>query len=166
MRSAETRKPVIWQDALEASVPSTSRRQNSYDDITSPSSQTGLVRELRRMLEDLDDLIAARRRTLDDAKRAAEDDDIRPLVMEEQHAFSSKSSEKIEAAHFEDLFQKQLSNYNFYRDTLAGNERRQTDLLHRIAVRRQDSVLIRCFRLTKWICTTGNERALRLCSKE
>lgn len=135
MRSAETRKPVIWQDALEASVPSTSRRQNSYDDITSPSSQTGLVRELRRMLEDLDDLIAARRRTLDDAKRAAEDDDIRPLVMEEQHAFSSKSSEKIEAAHFEDLFQKQLGNYNFYRDTLAGNERRQTDLLHRIAVR-------------------------------
>ena len=122
------------QDALEASVPSTARRQHSYEDITSPSSQTALVRQLRHMLEDLDDLAAARRRTHEEAKRTAQDDDIRPLVLEENSAFGSRSSEKIEAAHFEDLLQRQLQKYSFYRDTLAGNERRQQDLLEKVAV--------------------------------
>ena len=122
------------QDALEAYVPSSSRRQTSYDDITSPSSQTSLVRELRRMLEDLDDLIASRRRTVEEARLTVQGDNVRPLVMKKLAELQTRSSEKIEAAQFEDLFEKELHKYNFYKDTLAGNERRQQDLLQRINV--------------------------------
>lgn len=122
------------QDALEAYVPSSSRRQNSYDDITSPSSQTSLVRELRRMLEELDDLIAARRRAVEEARAAVRADNIRPLVMKQLGELQARSSEKVEAAQFEHLFEKELQKYSFYRDTLAGNERRQQELLQKINV--------------------------------
>ena len=122
------------RDALEAYVPSSSRRQNSYDDITSPTSKIGLARELRRMLEDLDDLIASRRRTVEEARATVQGDNVRPLVMDKLGELQTRSSEKIEAAHFEDLFEKELQKYNFYKDTLAGSERRQQDLLQKINV--------------------------------
>ena len=93
--------------------------------------------------------MSARRRTLEDARRTAQDDDIRPLVLQEAARYSSASGEKIEAAYFEDLFQQQMQKYSFYRDTLSGNERKQNQILAKIrktnedflAVRRSDPVL-------------------------
>lgn len=122
------------QRALEAAIPSSKRRQSSYDEITSPSSQTALVRQLRHMLEDLDDIVAARKRTVEDAKRTAHNDDIRPLVLRKTGEMTSSSGDKLETAMFEDLFQEELRKYSFYRDTLSGNERKQADLLARITV--------------------------------
>lgn len=121
--------------ALEAAIPSPSNRHSSYDEITSPSSQTALVRELRHMLEDLDDLIAARKRTVEDAKRTAHNDDIRPLILRKTAEITSQSTDKLETGMFEDLFTQELQKYGFYRDTLSGNERKQQALLDRIAVR-------------------------------
>lgn len=120
--------------ALEAAIPSSSRRASSYDEIVSPSSQTALVRQLRHMLEDLDDIIAARKRTVDDAKRTMQTDDIRPLVLRKTGEMTTSSGDKLETSMFEDLFQEELRKYSFYKDTLSGNERKQDDLLARIAV--------------------------------
>lgn len=122
------------EQALEAAIPSHRSRQTSYDELTSPSSQTALVRQLRHMLEDLDDIIAARRRTVDDAKRLAHNDDIRPLVLRKTAEITASSGDKVETSMFEDLFQTELRKYSAFKDTLAGNERKQDDLLLRIAV--------------------------------
>lgn len=122
------------QKALEAAIPSSKRRQSSYDEITSPSSQTALVRQLRHMLEDLEDIVAARRRTVEDAKRTAQGDDIRSVVLRKTQEITSHSEDRIETAMFEEIFQQELRKYSFFKDTLSGNERKQEELLKRIAV--------------------------------
>lgn len=147
------------KNALEAAIPSSKRRQSSYDEITSPSSQTALVRQLRHMLEDLEDLIAARRRTVEDAKRTAQNDDIRPLVLRKTGEISSSSGDKIETAMFEDLFQEELRKYAFFKDTLSGNERKQVDLLNRIAVSRQKETKNGTV-VVDFSCHLGNERKI------
>ena len=77
------------------------------------------------------------------------DDDIRPLVLREAANLASTSTETVEAAHFEDIFQLELQKYGIYRDLLAGNERRQDELLAEItrtneeflAARKTDPIL-------------------------
>jgi hypothetical protein len=55
-------------------------------------------------------------------------------VLRKTAELTSQSGDKIETAMFEDTFQQELRKYSFFRDTLSGNERKQTDLLARITV--------------------------------
>lgn len=46
---------------------------------------------------------------------------------------TASSSQALDAAQFDSLFQEHLEKYSVFCDTLAGNERKQDDLLDRIS---------------------------------
>lgn len=103
------------------------------DDSVS-TAQTTVVRELRRKLENLDDLKAARQRLLMEARQEAKNDDVRELILRRADDLQSRSSDKLDPSQFESLYEKELEKYSFYRDTLAGNERKQSALLAEIRI--------------------------------
>ena len=115
--------------AIEASIPRSGRDGSKYDDMSESASQGTLVQKLQAHLENLDDLIAARRRLVEDVQRTVTSDSIRASVMQMASELSAQSGEQLSTAQFEDVLQEEFTKYAFYADTLAGNQRRQEDLL-------------------------------------
>lgn len=124
------------------------------------SLQSSTLRDLRRALDELEDLQSLRSRTVEDAKHAFSNDDVRPAIMNEAVSLSSKGegAAKLQVAEFEDVFERQLSKFKRFRTAIWESAGRQEDLLARIKVRPSrhvaDGLLIR-------IPQTANEAFVR-----
>jgi programmed cell death 6-interacting protein len=81
---------------------------------------------------------------VDEARRIASRDDVRPNVMREASQFASAAAGqfvKIEAAQFEPLFEREIAKYDVFADSIEANARRQEELLE--SVRRANEEFVR-----------------------
>ncbi|KAF9429235.1 pH-response regulator protein palA/rim20 [Entomortierella beljakovae] len=82
------------------------------------------------LLEEVDQMIRARRIKLEEIKRIADEDDINPALVEITNKLTANSSAvKIDPAHFEALFQEQLKKYDGYKRLVKEETATQEDLL-------------------------------------
>jgi len=87
------------------------------------------------LLEEVDQIIKARRIKLEEIKRIADEDDIGPALVAITNKLTANSSAvKIEPAHFEALFQEQLKKYDGYKRLVKEETATQEDLLFAIQV--------------------------------
>ncbi|KAF9396360.1 pH-response regulator protein palA/rim20 [Podila verticillata] len=94
------------------------------------SSDPEIVDDLKMLLEEVDQMIKARRIKLEEIKRIADEDDIGPsLVAITNKLTATSSAVKIEPAHFEALFQEQLKKYDGYKRLVKEETATQEDLL-------------------------------------
>jgi programmed cell death 6-interacting protein len=125
-------------------MPVRGRRGTSY--ASSSSSEPVQVRQLRRLLEELDDTSSARRHLVDEARRVASRDDVRPSVMREASQFATAAAGqhvKIEAAQFEPLFEREMGKYDVFSDSIESNARRQEELLEGVRKANEEFVKAR-----------------------
>ncbi|KAK3837389.1 MAG: BRO1-like domain-containing protein [Linnemannia gamsii] len=110
---------------VERAVPNTT---------TAPgSSDPEIVDDLKMLLEEVDQMIKARRIKLDEIKRIADEDDIGPALVSITNKLTANSSAvKIEPAHFEALFQEQLKKYDGYKRLVKEETATQEDLMEAI----------------------------------
>ncbi|KAI7827435.1 BRO1-like domain-containing protein [Gamsiella multidivaricata] len=107
---------------IERAVPSSTNAPGSSD--------PELVDDLKMLLEEVDQMIKARRIKLEEIKRIADDDDIGPALVAITNKLTANSSAmKIEPAHFEALFQEQLKKYDGYKRLVKEETAAQEDLL-------------------------------------
>lgn len=109
----------------------------SLDDPTRRTSLAGSstqqqARVLRDLLEQLDDLIAARSEAVDRVQHSAAVDNIQPRIMQE--AAGIERWVEVKAAMFEDTLQTELSKYEPFRDELETGREAQRILLSEITV--------------------------------
>jgi len=90
--------------------------------------------ELRRLLDQLDDLRRARAKIVERARRAAEMDDIKPRIL--QHAADAVREQWADAdpASFAQVLDAELTKYDTFQDDLKQNREKQEALLARIEV--------------------------------
>lgn len=94
------------------------------------------------LLEEVDQMIKARRIKLEEIKRIADEDDIGPsLVAITNKLTATSSAVKIEPAHFEALFQEQLKKYDGYKRLVKEETATQEDLLMAIQVSENPAIL-------------------------
>ncbi|KAF9114815.1 pH-response regulator protein palA/rim20 [Mortierella sp. AM989] len=107
---------------VERAVPNT---------INAPgSSDPEIVDDLKMLLEEVDQMIRARRIKLEEVRRMADEDDIGPALVAITNKLTANSSAvKIEPAHFEALFQEQLKKYDGYKRLVKEETATQEDLL-------------------------------------
>lgn len=120
------------QADIEALLPQSSGTQRQ-----SPQ-QVELSRQLRQLMEDLEQVSARRHNLVSDAKRMAMGDEIRPLVLREAGGLTSRAHGQpslVEAAHFEPLFEQQLQKYDMYLSKMSQSEKEQQCLLQQAEVR-------------------------------
>lgn len=87
------------------------------------------------LLEEVDQMIKARRIKLEEIKRIADEDDIGPALVSITNKLTANSSAiKIEPAHFEALFQEQLKKYDGYKRLVKEETATQEDLMEAIQV--------------------------------
>ncbi|KAI5480664.1 hypothetical protein MNV49_007591 [Pseudohyphozyma bogoriensis] len=123
---------------IDAAIPS-----HTAPSLTSTVSQP--VKTLRSLLQDLDDLIAARSRIVVDAKSAIQNDDLRKDIDERKEQL--RDGEGVEM--FEDVFDAGLDKYKGWKRRMDESEGQQEDLWDRIQLantafiqsRRDDSIL-------------------------
>ncbi|GJJ71973.1 programmed cell death 6-interacting protein [Entomortierella parvispora] len=127
---------------VERAVPNTTNAPGSSD--------PEIVYDLKMLLEEVDQIIKARRIKLEEIKRIADEDDIGPALVAITNKLTANSSAvKIEPAHFEALFQEQLKKYDGYKRLVKEETATQEDLLFAIqetnkafvASRRSNSVV-------------------------
>ncbi|KAF9964276.1 pH-response regulator protein palA/rim20 [Mortierella alpina] len=107
---------------VERAVPNTTHAPGSSD--------PEIVDDLRMLLEEVDQMIKARRIKLEEIKRIADEDDIGPALVAITNKLTANSSAvKIEPAHFEALFQEQLKKYDGYKRLVKEETATQEDLL-------------------------------------
>ncbi|CAO3564907.1 unnamed protein product [Mortierella alpina] len=107
---------------VERAVPNTTHAPGSSD--------PEIVDDLRMLLEEVDQMIKARRIKLEEIKRIADEDDIGPALVAITNKLTANSSAvKIEPAHFEALFQEQLRKYDGYKKLVKEETATQEDLL-------------------------------------
>ncbi|KAF9181542.1 pH-response regulator protein palA/rim20 [Haplosporangium sp. Z 767] len=107
---------------VERAVPNTTNAPGSSD--------PEIVEDLKMLLEEVDQIIKARRIKLEEIKRIADEDDIGPALVAITNKLTANSSAvKIEPAHFEALFQEQLKKYDGYKQMVKEETTTQEDLL-------------------------------------
>ncbi|KAF9569935.1 pH-response regulator protein palA/rim20 [Mortierella alpina] len=107
---------------VERAVPNTTHAPGSSD--------PEIVDDLKMLLEEVDQMIKARRIKLEEIKRIADEDDIGPALVAITNKLTANSSAvKIEPAHFEALFQEQLKKYDGYKRLVKEETATQEDLL-------------------------------------
>lgn len=118
------------QTEIEAAIPSTSS--------TGSASSTILphARELRRLLEELDDLKSSRAEIVNGARHMAAIDDIRRRI--ELEASAMERWVEVKPAMFEDTISSELEKYEKYNAQLEGGGEKQAALLKKIEVTRQN----------------------------
>lgn len=100
------------------------------------------------LLEEVDQIIKARRIKLEEIKRIADEDDIGPALVAITNKLTANSSAvKIEPAHFEALFQEQLKKYDGYKRLVKEETATQEDLLFAIQV-----YTLLCMNTTRFFC--------------
>ena len=122
----------MWRQAdLEAAVPSSTV---SFSTKTSggDSSTRNHARQLRALLETLDEIRRSRTQIVARAKRMSETDDITPQILQTAAAF--ERWKPVEAGMFEDVIEEFMAKYEMFRDDLATNEESQVEQLELIAV--------------------------------
>ena len=82
----------------------------------------------------LDDRIVNRAHLIDEARQIAEDDDIRPQVLQEASRLAHGGSGDVKPEWFEDLFGRSMEKYDPLRLELADEAGEQQKLLERIRV--------------------------------
>ncbi|KAF9356394.1 pH-response regulator protein palA/rim20 [Mortierella sp. AD094] len=107
---------------VERAVPNTTNAPGSSD--------PEIVDDLKMLLEEVDQMIRARRIKLEEVRRMADEDDIGPALVAITNKLTANSSAvKIEPAHFEALFQEQLKKYDGYKRLVKEETATQEDLL-------------------------------------
>ncbi len=92
------------------------------------------VRALRSALEDLEDMHTERSRIVADAKRTAEQDDLRPIIVQEATRMAHGGSGDVKSEWFENVFEEELKKYGRFVSELEDNQKRQEELLAEIRV--------------------------------
>jgi programmed cell death 6-interacting protein len=118
----------LLQNALERYIPSSGI--SSMNGAQLPPS----VRALRSALERLEDMHTERSRILADAKRTSEQDDLRPVIVQEATRLAHGGSGDVNPELFEDVFEKELKKYGRFVSELDDNQERQDELLADIRV--------------------------------
>ena len=90
------------------------------------------VRELRALLEKLEDLKSSRAQTVQRARFIAEGDDITNRVRRE--ATGVEQWTEVQPTMFEDTFEKEMDKYDKFKGTLEEGKTTQGDLLARLKV--------------------------------
>ncbi|KAF9581619.1 pH-response regulator protein palA/rim20 [Lunasporangiospora selenospora] len=122
---------------VERAVPSSTNSPGASD--------PEIVNDLKLLLEEVDQMIKARRIKLDEIKRMADEDDIGPALVDITNKLTANSSAvKIDPAHFEALFQEQLKKYDGYKRLVKEETATQEDLLEAIQFHRDfEKILVR-----------------------
>ncbi|OAV92066.1 hypothetical protein PTTG_04471 [Puccinia triticina 1-1 BBBD Race 1] len=127
------------EDTIRKAIPPVNLSNRGSQDLSlPPTGETELSspRQLRRLLDDLEDLRGARKRMVGSAVHFANHDSIdRPLIENFKHRLSSAPSSAIEIADDEQIelfIEKQLEKYSKFSDQLEANHRSQNDLIHQI----------------------------------
>lgn len=110
------------------------------------SSNTTPMRDLRRTLDELEDLQSLRSHTVNSALRSLTQDDLRPKIMERATLAMNENGgmEKIEMSIFEEIFEEGLSKFSKFRLALNESESKQEDLLLRIKVSSNSYAFLFC----------------------
>lgn len=96
--------------------------------LSSVTSQTkACARELRKLLERLDDLRSVRAQIVQRAYYAAEADDIKKLIM--RQASGVERWTEVQSHMFEDTLDEELGKYDKYKSELHAGEAEQNILL-------------------------------------
>ncbi len=125
----------VEQDAVQAYIPST-KRSGSNGELP-PSA-----RDLRASLEELDDGRGYRERLVAEARRTAERDDIRPVVLQEAARLAHGGSGDVKPEWFEQTFDKELRKYQRLVEEMENHCAKQSRLLDSVKVR-YDQVFFR-----------------------
>ncbi|KAF9926352.1 pH-response regulator protein palA/rim20 [Mortierella alpina] len=123
---------TTWGRSLELLSSGRADVERAVPNTTSApgSSDPEIVDDLRMLLEEVDQMIKARRIKLEEIKRIADEDDIGPALVAITNKLTANSSAvKIEPAHFEALFQEQLKKYDGYKRLVKEETATQEDLL-------------------------------------
>lgn len=104
--------------------------------LFSPAANQGPMRELRRALDDLEDLKALRAHTVTAATKALATDDIHKEILQraERSMKESGGMEKLKMEVFEEVFEVGLKKFGKFKIALDENDSRQEDLLSKIKV--------------------------------
>lgn len=106
----------------------------------SPASPFDAVRKLRSLLDDLEEVRAARGAIVRDAKAAVEADNVRPAVLKELEKLEHgglASVGDVRVSQFDGLMEVEMRKYQIYDDMVEASELQQAALLARVEVRLQ-----------------------------
>lgn len=92
------------------------------------------ARDLRALLEKLEDLKGSRAQTVQRARFTAEADDITSRVLREAAGVAQWA--EVQPAMFEDTFEKEMGKYDKFKRALEEGETTQRELLAQLKVRR------------------------------
>ena len=90
------------------------------------------ARDLRALLEKLEDLKLSRAQTVQRAKFTAETDDITSRVLREAAGVAQWA--EVQPTMFEDTFEKEMGKYDKFKSALEGGETTQREFLARLKV--------------------------------
>jgi programmed cell death 6-interacting protein len=124
----------VEQTAIEAAVPKTTYSPREALSSTTRNVTQTLAAELRHLLDQLDDLRIARMQIVEQAKRTAAIDDIKPRIL--RHAADAVKEQwaDVDPASFADVIDTELAKYDTFQDDLKGTKKKQEDLLSRVEV--------------------------------
>ena len=118
---------------MEASVPSpTIVPGRNSSDVNQETRRC--ARDLRALLEKLEDLKGSRAQTVQRARFTAEADDITSRVLREAAGVAQWA--EVQPAMFEDTFEKEMGKYDKFKRALEEGETTQRELLAQLKVRR------------------------------
>jgi programmed cell death 6-interacting protein len=119
------------QDTLEASVPSPTIVPGRNSSNVNQETRR-CARDLRALLEKLEDLKRSRAQTVQRARFTAEADDITGRVLRE--AAGVEQWAEVQPTMFEDTFEKEMGKYDKFKSALEEGETVQAELLARLKV--------------------------------
>ncbi|KAI0342763.1 BRO1-domain-containing protein [Trametopsis cervina] len=123
---------LTWNEAdLQAAVPSSTTSLASNGGSTS-STQVH-ARQLRSLLESLDDLQRSRKETVTRAQRRVESDDITPRIL--KAAAAIERWVEVQPSMFEDVLDEELAKFDKFRGDLDEGAQKQEVLLESIKER-------------------------------
>ncbi|PSR75597.1 hypothetical protein PHLCEN_2v9077 [Hermanssonia centrifuga] len=126
---------LTWSEAdLEASVPS-SAVSLSKPSSRGPNSTQSHARQLRVLLESLNDIQRSRDQSVTRAKRLADAEDITPRIL--KAAAAVERWVEVQPSMFEDVLDEELSKYDKFREDIEEGEQNQEVLLESIKERNE-----------------------------
>ncbi|KAF9779034.1 BRO1-domain-containing protein [Thelephora terrestris] len=126
---------LCWdEETLEASVPSPTVVPGKNTSNVNQETRR-CARDLRALLEKLEDLKNSRSQTVQRARFAAESDDITSRVLRE--AAGVEQWTEVQPTMFEDTFEQEMSKYDKFKSALEEGDTTQKDLLSQLRERNQ-----------------------------
>lgn len=123
-------------------IPKTTYSPREAASSTTRTETQKQAAELRRLLDELDDLHIARARIVERAKRTAANDDIKPRIL--RHAAGAAGKEQgwsdVDPAIFGGVIDEALSKYDGFKDDIVQNGQDMEDLL--AVIREQNTTFL------------------------